>query len=355
MGRSVAALLVMLVTFGALAVLFIALDGATGVHPQNPLFAAGARQHAPGSATTSTAVGTSLSSSLPAPSATAGAADSASRTATAIVEARMNGRSPVTTAVTPVPTADTLATAVAPRAATPTGTAAAATATTTATTTAMSGTATTTATSATVTETVSTTEAITTTETVTPSGAVTPTGILSVTGTVTGSADTPPHYGALLNYANNTAFTPAFMEALDEQIIALTNAQRTTHGLAPLTESGQLDIIAASRGQDQIQRQYFDHYDPTGPVDANGRHAAAVVELLTRDGVPYTEVGENLIDNIGEPLDTTTPRGLVDSWMRHREHRDNILHGGYTTIGVGMAARNESDGLHVVFTQVFVR
>ena len=351
MGRSVAALLVMLVTFGALAVLFIALDGATGVHPQNPLFAARARQHAPGRATTSRAVSISLSSSLPAPSATAGAADSASRTATAIVEARMNGRSPVTTAVTPVPTADTLATAVAPRAATPTGTAAAATATTTA----MSGTATTTATSATVTETVSTTETITTTETVTPSGAVTPTGILSVTGTVTGSADTPPHYGALLNYANNTAFTPAFMQALDEQIIALTNAQRTTHGLAPLTESGQLDIIAASRGQDQIQRQYFDHYDPTGPVDANGRHAAAVVELLTRDGVPYTEVGENLIDNIGEPLDTTTPRGLVDSWMRHREHRDNILHGGYMTIGVGMAARNESDGLHVVFTQVFVR
>jgi len=335
-GRSVAALLVMLVTFGALAVLFIALDGATGVHPQNPLFAARARQHAPGRATTSTAVSTSL----PAPSATAGAADSASRTATAIVEARMNGRSPIIGAVTPVPTADTLATAVAPRAATPTGTAAAATATTTA----MSGTATTTAMSGTATETVSTTETITTTETVTPSGAVTPTGILSVTGTVTGSADTPPHYGALLNYANNTAFTPAFMQALDEQIIALTNAQRTTHGLAPLTESGQLDIIAASRGQDQIQRQYFDHYDPTGPVDANGRH-----------GVPYTEVGENLIDNIGEPLDTTTPRGLVDSWMRHREHRDNILHGGYTTIGVGMAARNESDGLHVVFTQVFVR
>jgi len=337
-GRSVAALLVMLVTFAALAALFVALDGAAGVHPQPPLFAAAARRHA----VEHPAVGKTATPArgiIFAPSGTPARMDAETRTAIAIIEARVNGGGSVTS----VPSVATGAVSpvVIPMA-TPadaaTGTAPA-------------------------TGTVAPTPTVTSPpDTATPAGVLTtttvtvmPTGILTATGTVTATGDTPPHYGALLTYTNNTQFTPAFMQTLDEQIIALTNAQRATHNLAPLREDGQLDIIAASRSQDQIKRNYFDHYDPTGPVDANGRHAAAVVELLARNNVPYTEVGENLINHIGLALDASTPRELVDSWMRHREHRDNILHGGYATIGVGMAAENESDGLHVVFTQVFVR
>ena len=191
---------------------------------------------------------------------------------------------------------------------------------------------------------------------VTATGTLTPTttGTVTATGTFVAAGDTPPHYGALLNYPNNTRFTSAFMQSLAEQTIALTNAQRAAHGLPTLSESGQLDIIAASRSQDQIQRQYCGHYDPTGPVDAKGQHAAAVQELLTRDGVSYSEVGENLICRAGYALNTATPRALVDSWMQHPEHRANILHMGYTMIGVGIAAKDEPDGLHVIVAQVFV-
>ncbi len=338
----------MLVTFGALAALFVALDGATGVHPQNPLFAATAGRHTAGGATaTRSATPTGTAAVIVAPSSTP--VDAILRTATARINARVNSGvratstpsplTPATTATTTttvLPTPNAAATDTAAGAATSTSTLA-------------------TDTSTPASSTTTTTDATTTMDTITTTEPLTPTGAISATGTVSPSGDTPPHYGALLNYTNNTQFTPAFMQGLDERIIALTNAQRTAHGLASLSEDGQLDIIAASRSQDQIKRQYFDHYDPTGPVDANGRHAAAVVELLARNGVPYTEVGENLIDNTGMALDTTTPRQLVDSWMQHPEHRDNILHRGYTTIGVGMAAKKESDGLHVVFTQVFVR
>jgi uncharacterized protein YkwD len=305
-GRSVAALLIMVVVFAGLAALFVGLDGAAGVHPPSPLFAAGSRRRV--SIATPAAGTTALSSRTPPVGAEA-------RTATVTTGA------PSLAPITTTPAALSSATGtmgIAP---------------------------------ASVTAPAAGTSSATDT---TPSASVTTTGTVTATGTVSATGDTPPHYGALLNYPNNTRFTPAFMQSLAEQTIALTNAQRVAHGLPTLSESGQLDIIAASRSQDQIQRQYCGHYDPTGPVDANGKHAAAVQELLTRDGVSYTEVGENLICRVGYALNTATPHALVDSWMQHPEHRDNILHTGYTMIGIGMAAKDEPDGLHVIVAQVFV-
>jgi uncharacterized protein YkwD len=165
----------------------------------------------------------------------------------------------------------------------------------------------------------------------------------------------PPHYGTQLNYTNNTSFSPAFLGALRERIIELTNRQRAAHGLAALTESTDLDIIAASRSQDMIQRGYFGHFDPTGPLDAQGHRPAAVQELLERNNIAYAEVGENLIGDTRVPLNANTPAQVVRAWMGHPEHRANLLHPTYTTIGVGIAAENRSDGLHVVIAQVFIR
>lgn len=165
----------------------------------------------------------------------------------------------------------------------------------------------------------------------------------------------PPIYGTLPNYTNNTTFSPTFMQSLDAKIIALTNDERARRGLSKLSEDSTLDIIAAARSQDMVKRRYFDHYDPTGPVDAQGHPTAAVQELLSRNGVSYTEVGENLVGNTGFPLDQGTPQQVVQAWMHHTEHRDNILHPSYTLIGVGMAAENQSNGLRVVITQIFLR
>lgn len=164
----------------------------------------------------------------------------------------------------------------------------------------------------------------------------------------------PPRYGTLLNYSNNTTFSPNFLRQLDEKVIALVNAQRTAHGLAPLSEQRTLDVIAASRSEDLIKRNYFDHFDPTGHLDANGHRPAAVQELLDRNGVPYTEVGENLLRNVDYLLDTNTPKQAVDAWMNSQEHRDNILHASYTATGVGIAAEDSGGSLRVVITQVFL-
>ena len=83
---------------------------------------------------------------------------------------------------------------------------------------------------------------------------------------------------------------------------------------------------------------------------------AAVQELLARNGVSYSAAGENLINNLGVTLDDNTPRRVMAIWMRHPEHRANILNQGYTGIGMGIAAQQQGDGSsRVVITQVFVR
>jgi uncharacterized protein YkwD len=165
---------------------------------------------------------------------------------------------------------------------------------------------------------------------------------------------TPPRYGALPNYPNETSFTQDYLSQLDQRIIDLTNEQRVAHGLSRLAPIASLDIIAASRSQDMIQRHYFDHYDPTSPLDAHGRHLAAVQELLTRNHIAYQEVGENLISNTGRTLDDGTPAKAVQAWMNHPEHRANILHSSYTQIGVGIAATNQNNVLHVIITQILL-
>lgn len=321
MGRSVFSLLIMLVTFAVIGALFVMLDAASGVHVQLPAFSAASR------ATRTATPGPTRS--LATASATA-TAPTAPTTAAAATPAR--GIAPSSTPTSP-PQATTPAASVTP-AATPT-------------------------TSPTVlaaTPTPTQTAGVTVTTGATPTGATTAT----VTATVTAMPSppggiTPPIYGTAPNYINNTAFSPTFMEGLDKRIVTLTNAQRTAHGLAPLAESGTLDIIAASRSEDLVKRNYFDHYDPTSPLDAQGRHIAAIQELLARNGVGYAEVGENLIGYTGYSLDDGAPQQAVQAWMRHPEHRANILHAGYTTIGVGMAAQDQTDGLRVVITQVFLR
>ncbi len=186
-------------------------------------------------------------------------------------------------------------------------------------------------------------------------GATPPTGLTGATPAPVMAPDTtPPHYGLFYAYANNTAFAPDDLRLLSTHIIALTNDQRANDNLALLTENDRLDIIAAARSEDMVQRHYFDHFDPTGPLDGNGHHAAAVVELLARNGIPYAEVGENLIDRSGYALDDGTPRQVVTAWMNHPEHRDNILRGSYTQVGVGIATDLGPDGLRVVVTQVFL-
>ncbi|MCD8509593.1 MAG: CAP domain-containing protein [Bacillus sp. (in: Bacteria)] len=131
---------------------------------------------------------------------------------------------------------------------------------------------------------------------------------------------------------------PAATEAegntdFEQQVIELTNVQRRNNGLSDLQAHTELSNVARKKSADMQQNNYFSHTSPTygSPFD------------MIRDfGISYTAAAENIAQ--GQP----TPEQVVDSWMNSEGHRQNILNGNFTHIGVGY----EANGHH--WTQMFI-
>lgn len=118
-----------------------------------------------------------------------------------------------------------------------------------------------------------------------------------------------------------------------QQVIDLTNAQRTKNGIPALKADAQLNSVAQKKSVDMQQNNYFSHTSPTygSPFD------------MMRDfGVTYKSAGENIAQG------QRTPQEVVNAWMNSEGHRKNILNRSFTHIGVGY----EKTGNH--WTQMFI-
>lgn len=118
-----------------------------------------------------------------------------------------------------------------------------------------------------------------------------------------------------------------------QQVIDLTNAQRSKNGLPALKADSQLNGVAQKKSLDMQQNNYFSHTSPTygSPFD------------MMRDfGVTYKSAGENIAQG------QRTPQEVVNAWMNSEGHRKNILSAKFTHIGVGY----EGTGKH--WTQMFI-
>ncbi|MGG0716921.1 CAP domain-containing protein [Robertmurraya massiliosenegalensis] len=118
-----------------------------------------------------------------------------------------------------------------------------------------------------------------------------------------------------------------------QQVIDLTNQERSKGGLAALKADTQLSGVALKKSQDMQANNYFSHTSPTygSPFD------------MMRDfGVTYKSAGENIAQG------QRTPQEVVQAWMNSEGHRKNIMNGDFTHIGVGY----EQNGNH--WTQMFV-
>jgi uncharacterized YkwD family protein len=118
-----------------------------------------------------------------------------------------------------------------------------------------------------------------------------------------------------------------------QQVIDLTNAQRSKNGLPALKADAQLSGVAQKKSVDMAQNNYFSHTSPTygSPFD------------MMRDfGVTYRSAGENIAQG------QRTPQEVVNAWMNSEGHRKNILSANFTHIGVGY----EKSGNH--WTQMFI-
>lgn len=116
--------------------------------------------------------------------------------------------------------------------------------------------------------------------------------------------------------------TPApqtVMNAFEQRVFDLTNAERTRAGLAPLRANAALTQAAHDFAGRMGRENFFDHTAPDGSTPST-----RAVQAGYRGGV-----GENIAAGYRDP------ESVVAGWMASPGHRANILRADYRDIGVG--------------------
>lgn len=106
-----------------------------------------------------------------------------------------------------------------------------------------------------------------------------------------------------------------------DEVINLTNQERTKQGLAPLTLNQQLTDAAYAKAADMFAKDYWAHVSPTGTQPWF---------FIKNSGYTYRHAGENLARDFAE---STT---VVQAWMNSPSHRDNLMNSKYQDIGVAV-------------------
>ncbi|MCK1988042.1 CAP domain-containing protein [Lysinibacillus fusiformis] len=114
--------------------------------------------------------------------------------------------------------------------------------------------------------------------------------------------------------------TTSDVNAFEQEVVKLTNAERTKAGLSPLQTDDKLMAAAREKSQDMQSNNYFSHTSPTfgSPFDR-----------MKALGIAYKSAGENIAQG------QRSPQEVVQAWMDSPGHRANILNGEFTHIGVG--------------------
>jgi uncharacterized protein YkwD len=108
--------------------------------------------------------------------------------------------------------------------------------------------------------------------------------------------------------------------AFSWRVVELTNIERARLNLPPLKANISLNTAATWLAADMALKDYFSHTDSLG---------RAFAERLTVFGYAYNMVSENIAAGQGSAEE------VVDAWMHHEGHRENILNPSYREIGTG--------------------
>jgi len=102
------------------------------------------------------------------------------------------------------------------------------------------------------------------------------------------------------------------------EVIASTNAYRSSKGLTNLTENAQLDQSACLKAQDMVTKNYWAHVSPDG---IEPWHWFEQVRYA------YKAAGENLAYGFNSGDD------VVNAWIHSPSHEANLV-GNYTEVGI---------------------
>jgi uncharacterized protein YkwD len=106
--------------------------------------------------------------------------------------------------------------------------------------------------------------------------------------------------------------------------LCLLNKKRRIHGLGRLHKNGDLNAASRGHARDMAAHNYFAHGDFVGRIRSSNYLS----------GTQTWSVGENIAWGSWH---LATPKSIVYAWMHSPGHRANILNGGFSEIGIGIA------------------
>lgn len=118
-----------------------------------------------------------------------------------------------------------------------------------------------------------------------------------------------PYFHNVLGFATDISIPKLF---------DLTNQERSSHSLPPLTYNSELEAAAKAKAADMFAKNYWNHFAPDG---------TSPWDFIIKSGYQYEYAGENLAKNF------LFSQGVVDAWMASPTHRENILRKDYTEVG----------------------
>jgi uncharacterized protein YkwD len=127
------------------------------------------------------------------------------------------------------------------------------------------------------------------------------------------------------------------LSRLEQALLDLTNKERAKAKLQPLKANAVLCQVARAHSANMAKQNQMNHF-------LDGKNPA---ERTLEAGYDYKHVGENLGESVGNP---PPPAKVVESWMKSKHHRDNILKPEFTEIGLGMARSGRGN---IYYTQLF--
>ena len=119
-------------------------------------------------------------------------------------------------------------------------------------------------------------------------------------------------------------------------IFEYTNQERTSRGLTPFLPQPSLDALGTYHAVNMRDQNFFSHTDREG-LDPGGRWQKLLPKLFGR-------AGENIAYHYGSTPEEVA-RNLVSGWMNSPPHRRNILAGGFSHMGVGVALGEQVHGV----------
>lgn len=127
------------------------------------------------------------------------------------------------------------------------------------------------------------------------------------------------------------------VQALENEVVKLVNAERSKRGLQTLSTNWQLSRVARYKSTDMATKGYFSHTSPTYGSPFN---------MMENFGIKFSAAGENIA------YGQRTAQEVMTGWMNSPGHRSNILSATYNQIGVGYA--KNSKGVPY-WTQMFIK